>query len=181
MSRLSCLLSSSAARSVNFYGTRDWCDGKLTMSWRQEPLVRCHAYAELFWMDDIEPVGIMPDPLMPMGHLTRAWLRWRRDPEGQLQAQEACTGTMKRWGQAQDIGRANFDDVVYVLSRSEGVETHRLLWLRSRIWWDLNDRYRCRPDGSPVLDTPTWRRLRSGSIWRSSWLYWVIVSSSRPA
>lgn len=143
-------------RSVNFFGTQDWSDGVPTMLWRQEPLVRCDACAALFWLDDIEPVGIMPDAPRPIGRLTRGWLRWRGDPEGQLQAQEEWTETMKSWGQAQYIGRVNFDDVVYVLSRSKGVDTDRLLWLRQRVWWALNDRYRSRADGSPVPDAPNW-------------------------
>ncbi|MEX5748915.1 hypothetical protein [Massilia sp. X63] len=143
-------------RSINFFGTRDWSDGVPTMSWRQEPLVRCDACAALFWLGDIEPVGVMPDAVRPIGRLKRAWLRWRGDPERQLQAQEEWTEAMKSWGQAQYIGRVNFDDVVYVLSRSKGMGRNRLLWLRNRIWWGLNDRYRSRSDGSPVLDAPSW-------------------------
>lgn len=110
-------------------------------------MVRCDACAALFWLDDIESVGIMPDAARPIGRLTRAWLRWRGDPEGQLQAQEEWTEAMKSWGQAQHVGRVNFDDVVYVLSRSKGVGRDRLLWLRNCIWWGLNDRYRSRSDG----------------------------------
>lgn len=143
-------------RSVNFFGTRDWSDGVPTMSWRQEPLVRCDACAALFWLDDIESIGIMPDAPRPIGRLTRAWLRWRGDPEGRLQDYEESTEAMKAWGQARYIGSVNFDDVVYVLSRSKSVSRERLLWLRKRVWWDLNDRYRSRFDGSPMSDVPTW-------------------------
>ena len=63
---------------------------------------------------------------------------------------------MASWGAAQYIGSVNFDDVVYVLARSKGVNKDRLLWLRNRIWWGLNDRYRTRFDGSPLPDVPTW-------------------------
>jgi hypothetical protein len=126
------------------------------MLWRQEPLVRCDACAALFWLDDIEPVGIMPDAASPIGRLMRAWLRLRGDPEGQLQAQEEWTEAMKSWGQAQYVGRVNFDDVVYVLSRSKGVGRNRVLWLRNRIWWGLNDRYRSLSDGPPVSNAPNW-------------------------
>lgn len=63
---------------------------------------------------------------------------------------------MKSWGQAQYVGRVNFDDVVYVLSRSKSVDRDRLLWLRNRIWWGLNDRYRPRSYGAPVPDAPSW-------------------------
>jgi len=59
-------------------------------------------------------------------------------------------------GQAQYVGRINFHDVVYVLSRSKRVGRDRLLWLRNRIWWGLNDRYRTRSDGSPIPDAPNW-------------------------
>lgn len=143
-------------RSINFFGARDWSDGVPTMWWRQEPLVRCDACTALFWLDDIEPVGIMPDAARPIGRLMQAWLRWRGDPKGQLQAQEEWIEAMKSWGQAQHVRHVNFDDVVYVLSRSKGVGRDRLLWLRNRIWWRLNDRYRSRSDGSPVPDTPSW-------------------------
>ncbi|WP_156923888.1 hypothetical protein [Massilia alkalitolerans] len=143
-------------RTINFFGMRDWSDGAPSMWWRQEPLVQCEACAALFWLDDIEPVGIMPDAARPIGRLTRAWLRWRGDPAGQLQAHEEWTKAMKSWGHAQHVGRVNFDDVVYVLSRSKGVGRDRLLWLRNRIWWGLNDRYRSRSDGSPVPDAPSW-------------------------
>jgi len=38
----------------------------------------------------------------------------------------------------------------------QGSGADRLLWLRKRIWWGLNDRYRSRFDGSPLPDVPTW-------------------------
>lgn len=142
--------------SINFSGNEDWSDGAPSMWWRQEPLVRCEACAALFWLNDIEPVGIMPASPSPIGRLTRAWLRWRGDPAGRLQAQEEWAEAMKSWGQAQPIGRANFDDVVYVLSRSKGVERGRVLWLRRRIWWSLNDRYRRRSNDTSIPDMSRW-------------------------
>lgn len=143
-------------RSVNFFGARDWSDGVPTMWWRQEPLVRCNACAALFWLDDIEPIGLMPDRPPPIGRLSRAWLRWRGDPDGRLQAQQEWASAMQAWGQARHLDRADFDDVAHVLSRSKGVATHRVLWLRCRIWWGLNDRYRGRSDESPVAELPRW-------------------------
>lgn len=126
------------------------------MSWRQEPLVRCDACAALFWLDDIEPVGIMPPMPRVIGRLARSWMRWRGDPQGQLRTEEEWSQARALWGSAQYIGRVNFDDVAYVLARSDGVSRDQLLWLRKRIWWDLNDRYRHRTDGSPFPDSPTW-------------------------
>lgn len=143
-------------RSANFFGAQDWSDGVPTMWWRQEPLVRCAACAALFWLDDIEQVGVMPQMPRAIGRFTRAWLHWRRDPDGRLQDHQDWCGAMKAWGRAQYIGRADFADVMHVLSRSKGVSSDRLLWLRNRIWWGLNDRYRTRSDGSPIPDMPTW-------------------------
>lgn len=143
-------------RSANSFGVQDWSDGKPTWTWRQEPLVRCSACAALFWLDDIEPIGIMPKMARPIGRFTRAWLRWRGDPQGLLQDEEERLRAMASWGAAQYIGSVNFDDVIYVLARSKGVSRGRLLWLRNRIWWGLNDRYRTRFDGSPLFDVPTW-------------------------
>lgn len=143
-------------RSVNFYGAQDWSDATPTMWWRQEPLVRCHACAALFWMEDVETAGVMPETPRTIGSLTRKWLRWRGDPEGQLQGQEDWSEAMRLWGSAQYIGSVDFDDVAYVLARSKGVSRDRILWLRNRIWWRLNDRYRVRDDGSLLPGVPTW-------------------------
>lgn len=143
-------------RSVNFYGTRDWSDGVPTAFWRQEPLVRCDACAALFWREDIEMVGIMPDPPARLGRWTRAWLRWRGDPDGRVQAWDASMQVVQAWRPAYHIGSVNFDDVVYVLSRSRGVSVDRILWLRNRIWWGLNDRYRLRVDGMSYVNVPHW-------------------------
>lgn len=145
-------------RSVNFFGVQDWSDGKPTWTWRQEPLVRCCACAALFWLDDIEPVGIMPERPKPIGRFTRAWLRWRGDPQELLQDEQEWSEAISSWGVAQYVDRVKFDDVVYVLARSKGVSRDRLLWLRNRIWWGLNDRYRTKFDGSPLPDVPTWPR-----------------------
>lgn len=119
-------------------------------------MVRCKACAALFWLDDIEPVGVMPQMPRPIGRFTRAWLHWRGDPQGVLQDWEEWSQAMALWGQAQYVGSTSFDDVVYVLARSKGVSKDRLLWLRNRIWWGLNDRYRTRFDGSPLSDVPIW-------------------------
>ena len=63
---------------------------------------------------------------------------------------------MKSWGRAPYIGSVSFDDVAYVLARSKGVSRDQQLWLRNRIWWGLNDRYRSRFDGTPIPDVPSW-------------------------
>ena len=131
-------------RSANFFGARDWSDGVPMMWWQQEPLVRCDACAALFWLDDVEAVGIMPEKPAAIGRLTRAWLRWVGDPQGRIQEHEYWAETMESWGSAQSIGKVDFDDVVYVLARSKGVSSDRILWLRKRIWWGLRDRYRAR-------------------------------------
>lgn len=126
------------------------------MSWRQDPLVRCDACAALFWLDEIEPVGVMPQMPRSIGRATRAWLRWRGDPEGRLRDEEEWAQAQASWGSARYIGSVSFDDVVYVLGRSKGVTRDQRLWLRNRIWWDLNDRYRNRSDGSPIPNVPVW-------------------------
>ena len=65
---------------------------------------------------------------------------------------------MECWGNAQSIGTINFDDVVYVLGRSKGVSRDRVLWLRNKIWWTLNNRYRREPDDTSVPDELRWPR-----------------------
>jgi len=100
----------------------------------------------------------MPERPKPIGRFTRAWLRWRGDPQELLQDEQEWSEAISSWGVAQYVDRVKFDDVVYVLARSKGVSRDRLLWLRNRIWWGLNDRYRTKFDGSPLPDVPTWPR-----------------------
>ena len=143
-------------RTANFYRTQDWSDAKPTMFWRQEPLVRCDACAALFWLDDIDDVGILPANPKAMGRLERLWSYFRGDRQGRLREHEDWASLPGAWKSATYIGRANFDDVAYVLARSESVTRDQLLWLRQRVWWGLNDRYRRAPDGSALPDVPSW-------------------------
>lgn len=145
-------------RSVNYYGAVDWSDGTPTMYWHREPLARCMACAALFWLDEIEAVGILPEKPYPIGRLSRAWMRWRGDPQQLLSEEQEWLRTPDGWKRATTIGSVGFDDVVHVLSRSRQVSPEQLLWLRTRVWWGLNDRYRTRADGSPLLDVPSWPR-----------------------
>jgi len=156
----------SRFRSVNFFGVQVWSDGKPTMWWRQQSLVRCNACAALFWRKDAESVGIMPETPGAIGPLTRIWLRWRGNAERQLQSQDDWSQAIRCWGNAQRIGSVSFDDVVYVLARSKGVSRDRVLWLRNRIWWGLNDRYRSLSDGWPLHDVPSWQLRLSEQTWR---------------
>jgi hypothetical protein len=45
---------------------------------------------------------------------------------------------------------------MYVLARSKGVSRDRGLWLRKRIWWTLNDRYRRESDDPSPADVCPW-------------------------
>jgi hypothetical protein len=81
--------------------------------------------------------------------------RWRSDPNGRLQAEQEWLQTPAGWKSAKDTDSVDFEDVAYVLGKSEGLRRGRLLWLRRRIWWSLNDRYRVRSDGSPYSDMPS--------------------------
>lgn len=56
----------------------------------------------------------------------------------------------------QEVDTASFEDVVYALGNSAGASPDRLLWLRTLIWWELNDRYRIRDDGTCVPNVPHW-------------------------
>lgn len=143
-------------RTINFFGVQDWSDGVPTAFWRQEPLVRCPSCLALFWLDDTEEIGVMPGYPPKMGRFQRAWLRWRGDPRGLLREQDDWDRAIASWGRAQYLDRVGFDDVVYVLGRSRGVSREGILWLRKRIWWDLNDRYRSRCDGTPLSGVSAW-------------------------
>ncbi|MBA5686720.1 hypothetical protein [Rugamonas apoptosis] len=154
-------------RTINFSGTRDWSDGAPTAWWAQSPLVRCRACAAIFWREDTEVVGVLPSKPWPIGRLARLLARWRDDPHGRLREEQEWLQLPDGWKSAQSADSADFEDVAYVLARSEGLSRDRLLWLRRRIWWTLNDRFRVRSDGSPIPNVPTmpeadeWANMRA--------------------
>lgn len=153
--------------SVNFSCTRDWSDGAPTAWWAQEPLARCRACAAVFWRKDVEPVGVMPKKSWPIGRLERFLARWRGDPNGRLRTEQEWFQIPTGWKTAQSADSVDLDDLLHILARPEGLSRDRFLWLRRRIWWSLNDRYRVRSDGSPIPDPPTmpkadeWANMRA--------------------
>ncbi len=136
--------------SINFSGTRDWSDGAPTAWWAQSPLARCRTCAAIFWQEDVEPVGVLPSKPWPIGRLERLLARWRDDPKGRLREEQEWLQIPAGWKAAKSADSVDFEDVVHVLANSEGLSRDRLLWLRRRIWWSLNDRFRFRSDGSPI-------------------------------
>lgn len=122
-------------------GFKDWSDGMPSSG--HQPLARCSACAALFWLADAEPAPVMPEePERPIGRLPRAWLRWRGDPDGRLREEAEWLAAVAAREHARPIGQASFADVLYVLEHSEGVGRDLVLWLRKRIWWEWNNRYR---------------------------------------
>jgi hypothetical protein len=149
----------SALMSFNLSGTRDWSDGAPTAWWAvtRTPLVRCSSCRALFWIDDVESLGVRRrPPHPPIGRFERLWAQWRGDPRGRLRDEVMWHQNSEGWEAAKSADTASFDDVAYVLANSAGVSTERLLWLRRRVWWRLNDRYRTQSDGSRVPNVPTW-------------------------
>lgn len=142
--------------TINFSGTRDWSDGAPTAWWGQSPLVRCRACAAIFWLDETAVAGVLPHQPASLGRIARWIAQWRGDPDGRLHDENAWQQIPAAWKSAATAEGANFEDVVFVLGNSEGLSTDRLLWLRRRIWWTLNDRFRACSDGSPIPDVPTW-------------------------
>lgn len=146
-------------KSISYFGDEhDWSDGVPTAWWsvRLQPLVRCRFCAAIFWINDLQPVGVRHRRPRPMGRLERWWAERRGDPRGRLSEEQRWLHIPEGWEAAQEVDTASFEDVAYVLANSAGVSPERLLWLRTRIWWELNDRYRIREDGTPIPSVPHW-------------------------
>jgi len=148
----------SGFRSINFIGTRDWSDGAPTAWWSvgQRPLVRCSSCAALFWIEDLQPLGVRSRRPRPIGMLERLWAEWRGDPDGRLHEERSWLQLPEGWNVAVSADTASFEDVVHVLANSDGLASDRRLWLRRCIWWTLNDRYRFVADGELAPNGPTW-------------------------
>ena len=126
--------------TINFFGTRDWSDGAPTAWWAQKPLVRCGTCAALFWLDDIEPLGVLPETPDSIGRFARLFALLRGDSNGYLRAEQKWRDIPSGWKTAQYTEAVVFDDVAHVLNESDGLHREKLLWLRRRTWWSLNDR-----------------------------------------
>lgn len=146
----------SRFKSLSYGGARYWSDGAPTDWWATDlqPLVRCKACAAIFWIDDLQPLGIVPRRPRPIGRLERLWTTWRGDPDGRIREEQEWLNMPVGWEAAERVDTASFEDVVHVLSNSGVLRSERLLWLRSCIWWTLNDRHRFRSDGTPVPNVP---------------------------
>lgn len=147
-------------RSVNFMGTRDWSDGASTAWWSAglQPLVSCSACSTPFWIEDLEPLGELPYQPRPIGRVERVLARWRGDPTGRLQAEEKWLQVPEGWKSAERGRRVELDDLAVTLAQADGLDRDKLLWLRRRIWWSMNDRFRDLGD-SAVLDAPAEQEL----------------------
>lgn len=147
-------------RSLNFMGTRDWSDGAPTAWWSAglHPLVRCPACRDHFWIEDLEPLGEMPYQPRPIGRLERVLARWRGDPKGRLQAEAEWLQVPQAWKVAERVDSVELDDLAALLAKADGLDRDKLLWLRRRLWWSMNDRFRDVGD-SAVLDAPAAQQL----------------------
>jgi len=142
-------------QSISFCGRVDWSDGAPTAWWGREPLVKCESCAALFWFDDTVAIDTFTDEPRPIGPIARILARLRSDPDGLLRFEREWIDRSNLWKGARSIGKVNFEDVRFVLANAEGVSLSKILWLRRRIWWQLNDRYRERSDGTPYPNVPT--------------------------
>ncbi|WP_426170521.1 hypothetical protein [Pseudoduganella sp. R-34] len=113
----------------------------------------------MIWIDDLQPLGVKPKRPHPIGPVERLWARWLGDPKGRLEEERNWLQIPDGWLGAQGADAVSFDDVVHVLANSVGMRSERLLWLRRRIWWSLNNRYRNGSVEVRVLNAPHWSEV----------------------
>ncbi|WP_395402154.1 hypothetical protein ACHMW6_28930 [Pseudoduganella sp. UC29_106] len=145
-------------KSLFVVGARAWTDGAPTGWWDSAlaPLVRCSACAALFWIQDLERLGVLDYPPRQFGGLERLIARWRGDPDGRLREEAEWLQIPLGWKTAREAGISSIEDISFVLAHSEGQSRGRVLWLRRHVWWALNDRFRTRVDGTPIPNVPRW-------------------------
>lgn len=141
-------------RTLNFSGMRDWSDGAPTAWWSAglQPLVRCPTCTRAFWIEDLEALGELPYQPRPIGRVERVLARWRSDPKGRLQEEREWLQVPAGWKAAKEADQVRLHDIAVMLAQPNGLDRDKLLWLRRRIWWTLNDRFRSLPDGAPAPD-----------------------------
>jgi hypothetical protein len=100
----------------------------------------------------LEPLGELPYEPRPIGRVERVLARWRSDPKGRLQEEQEWLQVPDGWKAAKEANQVRLHDIAVMLAQPDGLDRDKLLWLRRRIWWTLNDRFRNLPDGAPAPD-----------------------------
>ncbi len=127
-------------RSVNFYGATRWSDGYFSCFPGLPAFTRCARCHGVFWLDDAEVIGTLPDhnsepPRSRYLGFVRRFAGLKSRPVRQAVSDE--------WLWAQPVDHPDTDALVIGIENLTEVGTpEREQRLRRLLWWRFNDQHR---------------------------------------
>lgn len=117
-------------------------------------LGRCAYCRKVFWLDDLEVLGVLPKEGQQIGALIRLYHRLTGDSEGVLERDRIWNATPWEWKNAKPAETPDFFDLKTALADAETLTPEREVLVRRNLWFHSNDHLRLNRDGKPLLDKP---------------------------
>lgn len=143
-------------RSFNDFGAMGWSDGHTNIFGlcSISQLGRCGYCSKVFWLDDVEVLGVLPKEGQQIGALSRIYHRLTRDSDGVLERERIWNATPWDWKNAKPAETPDFFDLKTALADRDSLTPEREVLVRRNLWFHSNDHLRLNRDGKPLRDKP---------------------------
>ncbi len=143
-------------RSFNDFGAMGWSDGYNSIFGLNSisQLGRCAYCRKVFWLDDLEVLGVLPKEALQIGAVSRFYHWITRDSDGVLERERIWNQTPWEWKNAKPAETPDFFDLKTALADKDSLTPEREVWVRRALWFHGNDHLRLNRDGKPVRDKP---------------------------
>ena len=125
-------------RSVNFYGSTRWSDGYLSCLTGLPTFTRCSSCQGVFWLEDAEVIGVLPDDRHDRKRTGLAASLKRVF----ISSPSAVQEVPDVWRWAQPVDHPDVDALVIGIENSAHAPLERERRIRRLLWWRFNDRFR---------------------------------------
>jgi hypothetical protein len=142
--------------SFNDFGAMGWSDGHTSIFGLSliSQLGRCAYCRKVFWLDDLEELGVLPKEGPSVGAISRIYHRITRDSDGVLERERIWNQTPWEWKNAKPAEMPDYFDLKTALADKDSLTPERELLVRRALWFHGNDHLRLNRDGKPLRDTP---------------------------
>jgi hypothetical protein len=117
-------------------------------------LGRCAYCKKVFWLDDLEVLGVLPKEGQQIGGLARIYHRLTGDSDGLLERERTWNEAPWEWKNAKPAETPDYFDLKIALADAETLTPEREVLVRRNLWFHSNDHLRLSRDGKPLRDTP---------------------------
>lgn len=143
-------------RSFNDFGAMGWSDGHNSIFGLNSisQLGRCAYCGKVFWLDDLEVLGVLPKEGTRIGSVSRIYHWITRDSDGVLERERIWNATPWEWKNAKPAETPDFFDLKTALADKDSLTPEREVLVRRNLWFHGNDHLRLNRDGKPLRNKP---------------------------